>query len=350
MQLLIEADKARGFGQIFMAGVFESLARVLPLAPDLLQMLETWPGNLADAGLIFRLNAGLHALARGDRHPGLAAIYRGAVRMTEPDPLALDLALTIALCEGEDTLRHWLSGPTQTNEVARIAGLAALLLELDARRPMETELLELGASAGLNLNLARYDIRLGGGRCGEPGSPVQIAPRWLGPTPPAARLRLGATRGVDLNPLDVREAADSERLQAYIWPGEPARSARLQAAITLAHRHPPQVARGRAGSWLGAALAEPQADGVRRVVFHSMVLQYLPPAERETLAETLAAAGAAATPARPLVRVGLEWNDDRSRVDVTATQWHGGSGSGQPVIVAHCHPYAEWFEWRGLPD
>ena len=123
--------------------------------------MEEWPGDLASAGMIFRLNAGIHALARSGEHPGLAMLYRHARADRAPEPLLLDIALSLALQDGSDELLAWLSQPTQTNEVARVAGLAAVLMELDARRPMRTNLLELGTSAGLNLNFDRYNIHVG---------------------------------------------------------------------------------------------------------------------------------------------------------------------------------------------
>ena len=347
-QLGIEAAKARSFGKVFVAAVLESAARVLPQAPLLAHAIETWPGDLASAGVIFRLNAGLHAMARSGRHPGLAAIYRDARADAAPEPLLLDITLSLALHDGEADLLQWMSGPTQTNEVARVAALAAVLMELDARAPMRTSLLELGSSAGLNLNLEHYDTHMGPQRAGDFSSEVCIAPRWSGHAPLPGRTRIASARGVDLNPLDVRREADGERLHAYIWPGERARSERLRAALALARFHPPQVDRGRAGEWLGQQLALPQPQGERRVVFHSMVAQYLPETERRMIDLALAEAGRTATPSTPLVRVGLEWNAGRTAVEVTVTQWHGQAEAGRPQVVARCHPYAEWFDWAGL--
>ena len=332
---------------MFVAAILESVARVLPQAPSLAHAIDTWPGDLASAGVIFRLNAGLHALARSGHHPGLAAIYSRAQPAQAPESSLLDRTLSIALHDCEADLLEWMSGPTQTNEVARVAGLAAVLMELDARAPMPTHLLELGSSAGLNLNLRHYSLRLGTHRTGDPASALSIAPRWIGPSPKGERIDLASAKGVDLNPLDVRRDADSERLHAYIWPGEQVRSERLRAAIAIARVHPPQVDRGRAGEWLVRELAAQQPQGERRVIFHSMVTQFLPESDRRMIDWAMAEAGRAAIPAAPLVRVGLEWNPGRTAVEVTVTQWNGLPESGHPVIFAECHPYAEWFSWIG---
>lgn len=347
-QLALEAAKARAFGKHFVAALLESLSRTLSHAPAVMRVIEDWPGDLASAGVIFRLSSGLHALARSGRFHALQAIYASASAATEPDPLIIDPVLALVLRDGEQDLLHWLSSPTQTNEVARMAGLAAVLMERSATRAMPCHLLELGASAGLNLNFARYRLRIGGIEAGDPASAVKVAPRWLGDVPRAGPLCIADARGVDLSPLDVRRAEDAERLQAFIWPGERDRSERLNAAISLAHQYPPHVEQGNACIWLARQLASPQGAGERRVVFHSMVMQYLPEADRLAIDRLLSAAGAHAHAERPLMRLGLEWNEGRTMVEVRVTEWDGSAQSGQPHVVARCHPYAEWFEWLGI--
>lgn len=81
--------------------------------------------------------------------------------------------------------------------------------------------IEVGASAGLLLRFDRYGYNLGGHRFGDPDSPVQIAAEWRGAVavpdldalPPLAN-----TTGVDLRPLDARDADDLRWLEALVWP------------------------------------------------------------------------------------------------------------------------------------
>lgn len=344
-QLRIEAAKAESFAKPRAAALMRSLARVLPEAGALFDILETWPGDLASDGVIFRLNAGLHALALDAPGSVLGALYASG---PIPPPPLLDQALMRALAERSGELAGWLAHPTQTNEVARVAGLVAVLAAMNAREAMPCEVLELGASAGLNLNFPHYAVRLGGFACCAAGSMVTVAPEWCG-TPFAGRpLAVTDTRGVDLHPLDVSCARDRRSLAAYVWPGESARAERLAAAIALAEARPPQVATGRASDWLAGELAAPQPESVRRVVFHSMVMQYADANERAAIDAQLAAAGARANPQRPLVRVGLEWREDRQVVELTVTAWDGSAASGEPRLAAHCHPYGEWIAWSGL--
>lgn len=349
-QLLIEAGKASGFAKPRAAALMEALARVLPQAGGrVFAAVEGWPGDLASDGVIFRLNAGLHALALEGRAAGvLRALYEDGAM---PGANALDAALAEALDVHADTLLGWLSHPTQTNEALRVAGLVAALLAMGETDALPCEVLELGASAGLNLNFPRYAVRLGDAAVCAASSAVTLCPEWRGqaaPPPNARALTVTAARGVDLHPLDVRDAAHRRSLAAYVWPGETARSARLAAALRIARDHLPLVDAGLASAWLMRRFAEQQAAGVRRVVFHSMVMQYTSPAERAAIDTAFALAGARAEPERPIARVGIEWRADRQAVELRIARWNGREHRGEAQLAALCHPYGEWIDWRGL--
>lgn len=348
-QLLIEAGKARGFAKPRAAALMEALARVLPqTAGPVFARIEHWPGDLASDGVIFRLNAGLHALALEGREPGVLRALYGEGAM--PSAFALDAALAEALDVHAEALLGWLSHPTQTNEALRAAGLVAALLAMGEEDALPCEVLELGASAGLNLNFPRYAVRLGGVAMCAARSAVTLAPEWRGraaPGPNPAALTVIAARGVDLHPLDVRDPVHRRSLAAYVWPGETARSERLAAALGIARAHPPEVEAGLASAWLMRRFAEPQAEGVRRVVFHSMVMQYTDPAERAAIDTAFALAGARAEPSRPIARVGIEWRADRQAVELRIARWDGRGQRGEPRLAALCHPYGEWIDWRG---
>lgn len=346
-QLRIEAAKALGLGKPRAAALMAALSRVLPQTDGaVFAAIEGWPGDLASDGVIFRLNAGLHALSLAGRETGvLRALYGGG---DMPSSFALEAALAESLDVHADELLRWLAQPTQTNEVARVAGLVAALLELGRKRAMPCEVLELGASAGLNLNFPRYDLRLGNVAAGAQASAVVLAPEWRGVGVPAGTLDVRSARGVDLHPLDPACPADRQRLAAYLWPGERARSARLAAALGIAEANPPQVDSGLASAWLLQRFAEQQCQGVRRVVFHSMVLQYASAAERAAIDYAFALAGARAEPDRPLARVSIEWRADRAAVEIRIAQWDGAREHGESRLAALCHPYGEWIDWRGL--
>lgn len=347
-QLVIEAGKARGFGKPLAAALMEALARVLPRTGAVFETIEHWPCDLASDGMTFRLNAGLHALALAGRAGALGRLYGVGAEPELLPPDVLDHALETVLRGETEELLGWLSHPTQTNEVARVAGLVAALLELGRDHAMPCEVLELGASAGLNLNFPHYTVQLGEVAACAARSAVTLAPAWRGRALAGGSLEVTRARGVDLHPLDVADPGDRESLEAYVWPGETARSARLQAAIGIARDHPPVVETGLASAWLLNRLAEPQPEGVRRVVFHSMVLQYASPAERAAIDTAFAMAGARAGPGRPIARIGIEWRADRQAVELRIAEWDGAALKGEARLAATCHPYGEWIDWQGL--
>ncbi len=326
---------ARAIGSPVVAAVLESGARHLCRAPLTAAVFARWPGDRAAAALAMRFNAALHALARRDTPARLGALYRGEHR-------DVDAAIGAALAEHDAFIAEWMQHTPQTNEVGRAAAILAALKVVRTRFDLPVELLEIGASAGLNLNLHRYAYDLGGVAAGDPASTVRIAPDWSGPPPPDVPVELIAARGVDLAPLDPADAATCERLMAFVFVDQSARSRRLESALALARRWPPRVERGDAVAWLGERLGEPAPSGRCRAIVHSMVTQYLGAAKRAELDAVIAAAGAAATSDRPLVRVGFEWTGDRAAVSLTLTSFPGG----EVQVLAECHPYGAAMTWR----
>jgi len=330
-----QADIARALGSPFVASVLEAGERHLARAPRTAALIQSWPGDPSAAALAMRFNAAIHALARRGRPRRLEALY---ARQHDD----FDGALCAALVSEDDFIAHWMRQPTQTNEVNRAAAILSALMVAGDAFGLPFELLELGSSAGLNLNLARYAYDLGGVPAGTLGSSVQIAPTWHGAPPPEAAVDVLAAQGVDLHPLDVADEATRDRLLSFVFADQPARAERLQNAIALAQRHPPQIARADAVSWLAEQLAVPQTEGRCRAIFHSMVLQYLTTEDRKAATDLIAAAGARATRARPLAWVSFEWTPNRSEVQLWLTTWP----SGEARHLATCHPYGAWIEWQ----
>jgi hypothetical protein len=295
-----------------------------------------WPGD-ADAfgdAVPLRLCGGLQARARSGAAPRLAALYPPA---PVPDAEALWNALRPVL--GDPALLPWLDSAPQTNEVGRSAVLMSGLLEIAATFARPIELLELGASAGLNLLLDDYGYDLGGLHAGAPDSPLRLSPAWTGPPPPDRAVTIAGRRGVDLNPLDPRR--DRERLLAYVWPDQAARRARLEAALALAAAELPPVDRGDAADWLEARLAEPPAAGVTRVVLHSVAFHYFPAATQARIAALTAATGQAAIAATPLAWLRYETEPDEDRFTLRLRLWP----DGQDRLLAYCDPHGNRVDW-----
>jgi hypothetical protein len=295
-----------------------------------------WPGEVSPSGdsVPLRLAGALHGLVRDGTDPGLAAVYPPA----EASDAALWAAVEAAFTAHEARLLGWLDSPPQTNEVRRGAALLAAAAWIAGRFPLPFELSELGASAGLNLSFDRFLLTIGDVRLGAEGSAVRLAPEWRGSVPAAQSIRVEARAGVDLNPLDPRDAADRLRLLAYLWPDQPERLRLTEAAIALAGPRPDA---GDAADWLEARLAAPRPGRVH-MVYHTVAWQYFPAATQARCRAALAAAGARATEAAPVAHVGMEADAVPGSAALTATLWPGGVTHALARVDFH----GRWIEWR----
>lgn len=342
-----QAGVCRGLDSPFTAQVCELIAERLDRTTVVGRRVLDWPGDPranADA-LPLRLCGALHALARAG---AVDAVQAGWPPNATPDQDALWSAIDEALNASEAFILDWLDSPPQTNEVGRSGPLMAGLLVLADRFGLPFGLYELGSSAGLNLNLDRYGFDLAGVTAGNPGSGVQLAPRWEGTPPPRAGVSVVRRQGVDLKPLDPSLPETAERLTAFVWADQRERLNRLEAALEIARRHPPQVAAGDAAAWLEQALSPTPAHGVCRVVMHTIAFQYFPPEGQERIRAHLASVGAAATPEAPLAWLQYE---AASAPDAQGRRWAGLSlttwPGGRRQMLARGHPHGFALEWFG---
>lgn len=333
-----QADWCGRLGSPFTSRLCETLAGTLDGNTPVGARVLGWAGDPAPGAdaLALRLCGALHALARsGDAE--LAALYPPAPL---PDGDALRRALAPVL--ESDRLVPWLDRAPQTNEVGRSAVLMAGLAAVAARFGQPIALYELGASAGLNLQLDLYAFDLGGLRGGDRDSPVRLGPEWSGPPPPAAAVRIADRQGVDLNPLDVRR--DRERLLAYIWPDQERRLALAEAALDIAAADPPPVDAGDAADWIESRLAPAGPAGTTRVVMHSVAFQYFPAAAQARVTRHIERVGAAADARSPLAWLRFEKLPDDDRFSLRLRTW-----PGEEALLGWAHPHASHVRWLGDP-
>lgn len=334
LELEVQADFMRRQDAPFSASVMDAAAVHLPVAPRCFKAFATWPGDRRAAALPLRLMAGLHALARAGTIPALSAAFAALDQRCE------DVVAT-ALAEADADLEPWLRQPTQTNEVARSAATMAALRRLSKRFGHPVELLELGASAGLNLLLEHFSFDLGGVKTGDPASLLTLRPQWTGAAPNGARTIIAAAAGVDMHPLDFNNPADCDRLFAYVWPDRRDRMRRLRQAIRVARDRTVELQQGDALDWMARRLGTLGPAGVTRCVVHTMFAQYLSADDREKFDRIMTDAAARADRKRPLARVSFEWTSCRTRVELVLETWPGGSRE----VLAHVHPYGIWIDW-----
>lgn len=308
--------------------------------------MANWPGLSLEDAMPLRMAGGLHNLLLTGADDRLAPVYAGQIT----DQAVVDAIVLAVVRDHDARLEPWLDGPPQTNEAGRSGGIMAGLLWLAERLGPRFELNELGASAGINTMMDRFAFDLGGVTVGPQDSPMRIAPEWRGSPPPAGPVEITAIEGCDVAPIDLTDAAAALRLRSYVWAENATRLARIDAAVALAQQCKPRVTQCDAGDFVAARLAAPQAAGVTRVFYHSIVWQYIPAATRQRIEGLIEQAGmeqagGAATPERPLAWVMVETNRQTFRHEIRVRFWTGGAQAAEWALLGQAHAHGAWVEW-----
>ena len=180
---------------------------------------------------------------------------------------------------------------TQTNEVGRLATLLPAFASVPGDGPLA--LLEVGASAGLCLYPDRwsYAWTTEHGTVTAGRAAGTLAADVSGPAPlPRVVPEVVWRGGLDLNPLDAADADTCRWLLTLVWPEPEDRRTRLQEALAIARRDPPDLRRGdlltELPGLVDEALTALPRDG-RLLVFHSAVIAYLDVPGREAFATSM---------------------------------------------------------------
>ena len=304
--------------------------------------VATWPADSLWPDLVpLRCCAALNTLVRRGRAPALAAFYPPN-DPGDDEPFWRAIEATIA-AQGAD-MTAFLGSPPQTNEVVRSAVLLGGFLTIAEAVGRPLALYELGASAGLNLLFDRYAYDLDDNRkWGDAKSPVRIGSVWKGRAPALTTpLEIASRAAVDLRPVDARVSDDRERMLAYIWPEQTERLRRIEPALDMVAKSDLKVEQGDALAWLKNVMAGPPSDGLCRVVFHSVFVQYLPADLRRALREKIVEIGERATTAAPFAWLSMEAGEDRMSCELRLTIWPGAERRKLAEVDWH----GRWAKWE----
>jgi hypothetical protein len=300
------------------------------------------PGSAPD----LRLLAALHHLVLRGSAPELARFFPSAGGDEPPEGAWAVAQRTLA--EHAAFIRARLGRTVQTNEPGRCVALYGGLLWLSERHRLPIRLLEIGASAGLNLNADRFGYVVAGELLGDPDSPLHFDEPWDGlpvadPGAAAARLTIAERRGCDQAPIDPATEEGRMTLRSYIWPDEPQRLQRVDQAAQVAARHPVTIDRRDAGVWLARQLVDAGPD-MLTVIWQSVVNQYLEDVERAALRSAFASAGAG-----PLAWLTLEpptEPDGTGRFELRCRERPEANGSGTAPVIARAGYHGPPVQWQ----
>jgi hypothetical protein len=277
--------------------------------------------------------AAVHRLVLTGQAEALARFYPSAGGTVDQEGAWAELR-RLLVAEGP-RVGALVTRPCQTNEVGRAAALMFGFLAVAARTRLPFRLLEVGASAGLNLRWDRFRYGGGGASWGPRDSPVDLDGLWADAPPDAgAAIEVVERRGCDKHPLDPASPDDQLALRASVWADQTARFGRLSGALALAARVPATVDADSVDAWVPERLRETR-PGTVAVVYHSVVDEYLTDDARRTFHGALAEAGARATAQAPLAWVRVEPADRVRQHAVTVTLWPGGDTRQVALSGAH---------------
>jgi hypothetical protein len=180
----------------------------------------------------------------------------------------------------------------QTNEVQRLWVLLPLFLHA-TRGADAVDVVELGASAGLNLVFDRYRYVYEHGEWGLSSATLTLSGTERTPLPTsllAQGLPLRSRIGIDRAPVDVTTEEGSRLLESFVWAGQTERSARLRAAIDVVRDDAPTIVRGDITEALPGLLATLPEGGLT-LVFQSSVFEYIDGVGRARVRKALDTSG-----------------------------------------------------------
>ena len=275
-------------GSPLYAALLEKAASDIEVEGPVWEVLSGFADEPGTAAVALRFMAAVHRLALDGTLPDLARHYPstgGSGDAHDAWPLFRQ-----ALIDYRDDVRALVKRPCQTNEVGRSAALLGGFLEVAHRTALPLRILEIGASAGLNLRWDRYRYESADGAWGEPGSAVTFAHHFDVPPPMGRTAEVVARKGCDLNPIDPTTEDGALTLRSSIWADQLGRLALLDGAIEIAREVPAEVEAIDAVSFLQRELAR-WPGGVATVVYHSVFLQYVAEDDRARIDDVIRGAG-----------------------------------------------------------
>jgi hypothetical protein len=280
-----QAEGCAQLGSPFYASLLESAALDLEAGGPVWDVLDGYEAEHEWAALALRLMGAAHRLVLDETLPDLAPHYPSVGG--DGDAQAAWPLFRRALIEHQAEIRRLVSHRCQTNEVGRCVALLGGFLEVAHRTGLPLRILEIGASAGLNLRWDHYRYESIRGAWGDPVSPVHFDHTFEVP-PPLNRSALVVERkGCDLEPVDPTSEEGALTLRSFIWADQLRRLSLLDGAIKVAEDVPAEVERIDAASFLERELAE-HREGMATVVYHSVFMQYVGSEDQERIKRAVA--------------------------------------------------------------
>jgi hypothetical protein len=290
------------------------------------EIFAGWEDAPVGAVVQLRLLAGLFRLVLRGQAPELLGYYACLGGTAPPQEAWPDIRRVLALHVEE--LREALEVAPQTNEPARsVALLVGLFAAVRATGLSDVRLLELGASAGLNLLVDRYWIQ-GEGWSHGPGDSAVRLPDAVRGSVQTPDFQIVERRGCDLSPIDPQSDEGRLRLRSFVWPWQLSRHDRLAGALEIAAANAVDVDQASAADWLDRQLAGEPDPSTLTVVWQSVTAQYWLPEDVARVDDIVRAAA----DRMPIARLSMEYpSEGEAPGGPSLTMSIGGS---PPEVIA----------------
>ena len=315
------------------------------------------------------LAAGHYLVLDGVDHR-LAEIYQGAADADDAGVAFCDLVLS----QREAIAAVLATRHTNTNECGRSAVLVPALRWAAAHMGAGGSAgdgpiawIDVGASAGVNLNLDRFLLDYGRkGTTGPADAVVRITCSADGDVPVApAATSIAARIGLDRDPVDLSDDDERRWMLACVWP-DTGRLVRTRAALDIAATSGNEILRGDMVGDLATAVERLPPD-VPLCVTTSWVVAYLRPERRPDFRAQLRALSAS----RPVAWIAAEGQgvidgvtlpaegerpshvatDDVQPSILACISYEGGAGGSEEInVLGTCHPHGTWLRWTASPS
>jgi hypothetical protein len=231
----------------------------------------------------------------------------------------------------------------QTNEVRRCACLLpAFGIASRKAKGLPLALVEIGASAGLNLFWDHYGYDYGNRLFyGNGASSLRLTCRLRGdkkPPFPDTFPQIASRVGIDLNPIDIRDASATNWLRSFIWPEHAGRFDILHRAIEIARNSPPDLRKGDALEVLPGIMETVPKDSVL-CLFHTFVSNQMLPETRDGLDNLIRDYGFK----RDVCCISIALSEKYNYPRIELLSYTGGVKTHRHL--ANCSGHSRWLEW-----
>ena len=283
-----------------------------------------------------------YLLLKGVKHP-LSAHYPIIGGEVQPDRNAFADFRDFSFRHGESIIELIRSRRTQTNVVRRCTCLlpAFSLVSQESRLPLA--LIDIGASAGLNLNFDRYhyEYRNRGNRVvnwGSESSRIHLEAELKGSSSVpslTSTISVASRDGIDLDPVDLTNPDQLLWLRSLIWPEHVERHQQLIDAAREFINSDIRMHSGDATEVLPSLMASiPEEHAL--VVYSTIALYQFPIESRKRLSQILTIG----SEKRAVWQIALEGSEPT----LSLTRYRHGLSDTE--ILADASPHGWWIKFR----